>query len=178
MKLYIELFWAFFQIGALTFGGGLAMLPMIQKEIVEKHHWASEDEILDYYAIGQLTPGIIAVNTATFVGHKTKGILGGIFATLGVVCPSVIIITLIAAFLKNFMDYEIVQHAFSGIRVAVCVLIGIAIYKLAKKNVKSKIDLCIAIAVFVIVTFTNISSVYVIVAAVVLGLLVKGGKQA
>ena len=178
MKIYLQLFWAFFQIGALNFGGGYAMLPMIQKEIVEKHHWATDDEIIDYFAIGQLTPGIIAVNTATFVGYKTKGILGGIFATLGVVTPSIMIITIIAAFLKNFMDYEIVQHAFVGIRVAVCVLISIAIMKLAKKNIKNNTGIIIAVLVFLLVTFTNISSVYVIVGAIIFGLLWKGGKQA
>ena len=177
MKIYLELFWAFFQIGALTFGGGYAMLPMIQKEIVEKHHWATDDEIIDYFAIGQLTPGIIAVNTATFVGYKTKGILGGIFATLGVVTPSIMIITIIATFLKNFMDYEIVQHAFGGIRVAVCVLISIAIMKLAKKNIKNNTGIIIAVLVFLLVTFTNISSVYVIIGAIIFGLLWKGGKQ-
>lgn len=177
MKIYLELFWAFFQIGALTFGGGYAMLPMIQKEIVEKHHWATDDEIIDYFAIGQLTPGVIAVNTATFVGYKTKGILGGIFATLGVITPSIMIITIIAAFLKNFMDYEIVQHAFGGIRVAVCVLISIAIMKLAKKNIKNNTGIIIAVLVFLLVTFTNISSVYVIVGAIIFGLLWKGGKQ-
>ena len=178
MKIYLELFWAFFQIGALTFGGGYAMLPMIQKEIVEKHHWATDDEIIDYFAIGQLTPGVIAVNTATFVGYKTKGILGGIFATLGVVTPSIMIITIIAAFLKNFMDYEIVQHAFGGIRAAVFVLISIAIMKLAKKNIKNNTGIAIALLVFLLVTFTNISSVYVIVGAIIFGLLWKGGKQA
>lgn len=178
MKIYLELFWAFFQIGALTFGGGYAMLPMIQKEIVEKHHWATDDEIIDYFSIGQLTPGVIAVNTATFVGYKTKGILGGIFATLGVVTPSIMIITIIAAFLKNFMDYEIVQHAFGGIRVAVCVLISIAIMKLAKKNIKNNTGIIIALLVFLLVTFTNISSVYVIIGAIIFGLLWKGGKQA
>ena len=178
MKTYIELFWAFFQIGALTFGGGYAMLPMIQKEIVEKHKWSTEEEILDYFAISQLTPGVIAVNTATFVGYKTKGILGGIFATLGVVFPSVVIITIIAAFLKNFMDLEIVQHAFAGIRVAVCVLITIAIIKLAKKNIKNNVGILLAITVFLLVTFTNISSVYVIIGAIIFGLLWKRGNQA
>ena len=178
MKTYIELFWAFFQIGALTFGGGYTMLPMIQKEIVEKHKWATEEEILDYFAISQLTPGVIAVNTATFVGYKTKGILGGIFATLGVVFPSVVIITIIAAFLKNFMDLEIVQHAFAGIRVAVCVLITIAIIKLAKKNIKNNAGILLAITVFLLVTFTNISSVYVIIGAIIFGLVWKRGKQA
>ena len=111
MKDLIELFFVFAKIGLFTFGGGYAMLPMLQKEIVEKHKWAKEDEIMDYFAIGQVTPGIIAVNTATFVGHKTKGLIGGIVATAGMVFPSIIIITVIAAFLKNcalLMELELV----------------------------------------------------------------------
>ena len=130
-----ELFWTFFKIGAFTFGGGYAMLPMLQKEVVEKRGWASEEELMDYYAIGQCTPGIIAVNTATFVGQKTAGIAGGIIATLGVVFPSLIIITIIAAFIQNFSDLAIVQNAFAGIRVCVCVLILNAVVKLWKKSV-------------------------------------------
>lgn len=102
MNELLNLFMAFFRIGAFTFGGGYAMLPMLQKEVVEKYHWATEDEIMDYFAIGQCTPGIIAVNTATFVGYKTKGIAGGIAATLGVICPSIIIITTHCRLLKKF----------------------------------------------------------------------------
>lgn len=177
MKEYFDIFWSFFQIGALTFGGGYAMLPMIQKEIVDKRQWATNEEIIDYFAIGQLTPGVIAVNTATFIGYKTKSVLGGIIATLGVITPSIIIITIIAAFLKNFMSYEIVQHAFSGIRVAVCVLISLAILKLSKSNIKNKTGLLIALIVFLLVTFTNISSVYVIIGAIIFGLFWKGGKS-
>ena len=102
MKEYIDLVVTFFKIGIMTFGGGYAMLPMIQREVVEKRGWATEEEILNYYAIGQCTPGVIAVNTATFIGDKRKGILGGFLATLGVVMPSLIIISVIAAVLNNF----------------------------------------------------------------------------
>ena len=122
MKELINLFWAFCKIGGLTFGGGYAMLPMLQKEVVENNKWATEKELLDYYAVGQATPGIIAVNTATFVGYKQKGIIGAAIATWGVVFPSLVIIMTIAGFIDNFSDLNIVEHAFSGIRIAVCVL--------------------------------------------------------
>ena len=118
MKELMNLFWSFCRIGGLTFGGGYAMLPMLQKEVVETHKWATEQELLDYYAVGQATPGVIAVNTATFIGYKEKGILGAIFATSGVVFPSLAIIMSIAGFIDSFSDLNIVQHAFSGIRVA------------------------------------------------------------
>ena len=145
MKTLIDLFFTFCRIGGLTFGGGYAMLPMIQKEIVEEKKWATEEEVLDYYAVGQCTPGIIAVNTATFIGYKVQGIIGAIVATLGVVFPSLIIITIIAALLKNFASYAIIQHAFSGIRIVVIALIISAILKLAKTSIKSSITLIIAI---------------------------------
>ena len=132
MKELFDLFWTFCKIGALTFGGGYAMLPLIQREIVENKKWSTEKEILDYYAVGQCTPGVIAVNTATFIGYKLKGIIGGIIATLGVVFPSLIIILIIAAFLQNFADLAIVQSAFAGIRVAVVALIITTVVKLLK----------------------------------------------
>ena len=119
MRELWELYRSFFTIGALTFGGGYAMLPMLERELVEKHHWVTQEEILNYFAIGQCTPGIIAVNTATFVGYKRRKVVGGIVTTLGVISPSLIIITVIAALLSNFMDILWVQHAFAGIRVAV-----------------------------------------------------------
>ena len=149
MKTLIDLFFTFCRIGGLTFGGGYAMLPMIQKEIVEEKKWATEEEVLDYYAVGQCTPGIIAVNTATFIGYKVQGIIGAIVATLGVVFPSLIIITIIAALLKNFASYAIIQHAFSGIRVVVIALIISAILKLAKTSIKNSITLIIAILSFI-----------------------------
>jgi len=167
MKKYVELFLSFFRIGLFTFGGGYAMLPMLQKEVVEKHGWVTEDDILDYYAIGQCTPGVIAVNTATFVGYKTKGVAGGIAATLGVVFPSVVIISIIAAFLKNFADIPAVQSAFAGIRVCVGVLIINAVAKLWKGAVKGKITMAIAIISCVVSVAADISPVlFVIVAAV------------
>ena len=173
MKTLIDLFFTFCRIGGLTFGGGYAMLPIIQKEIVEEKKWATEEEVLDYYAVGQCTPGIIAVNTATFIGYKVQGIIGAIVATLGVVFPSLIIITIIAALLKNFASYAIIQHAFSGIRVVVIALIISAILKLAKTSIKNSITLIIAILAFISVAFVNLSAIYIVVAAAFVGLISK-----
>lgn len=171
MKVLIQLFCAWFKMGVFTFGGGYAMLPMIQKEVVEKHQWASEDEVMDYYAIGQCTPGVIAVNTATFIGYKVKGIAGGIVATLGVVCPSIIIISIIAAFLTNFQDIPVVQHALSGIRISVCVLMSVSIYKLAKKGIKNIFSVILCIAGFIFSYFTNVSIVLLVIIAEAIGVL-------
>ena len=173
MNTLIDLFFTFCRIGGLTFGGGYAMLPMIQKEIVEEKKWATEEEVLDYYAVGQCTPGIIAVNTATFIGYKVQGIIGAIVATLGVVFPSLIIITIIAALLKNFASYAIIQHAFSGIRVVVIALIISAILKLAKTSIKNSITLIIAILAFISVAFVNLSPIYIVVAAACVRLISK-----
>lgn len=136
MNIYVDLFLTFAKIGACTFGGGYAMLPILQREVVEDKGWATSDELADYYAIGQCTPGIIAVNTATFIGQKYKGNLGGICATLGVVAPSVVIITIIAAFLQNFAHLAVVNSAFAGIRACVVALILSSVLKLAKKPLK------------------------------------------
>ena len=173
MKTLIDLFFTFCRIGGLTFGGGYAMLPIIQKEIVEEKKWATEEEVLDYYAVGQCTPGIIAVNTATFIGYKVHGIIGAIVATLGVVFPSLIIITIIAALLKNFANYSIVQHAFSGIRVVVIALIVSSILKLAKTSIKNSTTLIIAIIAFILVAFVNLSPIYIVIAAACIGLILK-----
>ena len=114
MNPYLDLYLTFARIGVCTFGGGYAMLPILQREVVENRHWATEDELMDYYAIGQCTPGVIAVNTSTFIGYKTHGILGGIAATAGMITPSLIIITIIAAFIQQFAHLAVVQHAFAG----------------------------------------------------------------
>ena len=135
MNLYVELFWTFAKIGVCTFGGGYAMLPILQRELVEKRSWASEEELSDYFAIGQCTPGIIAVNTATFVGHKLKGPAGGVAATLGLVFPCLVIIMLIAAFLQNFAHLPAVVHAFNGVRACVCALILSSVLKLRGSTV-------------------------------------------
>ena len=171
MKDLISLFWAFCKIGGLTFGGGYAMLPMLQKEVVEEKNWATEEELLDYYAVGQATPGIIAVNTATFVGYKEKGVLGAAFATFGVVFPSLVIIMAIAGFIDNFSDLEIVQYAFSGIRIAVGVLILNALIKLMKGSVKDILGIILFVATFIASSFLNISVVYIIIAAALIGII-------
>ena len=136
MKKYLELFLAFAKVGVCTFGGGYAMLPILQRELVEKKGWATEDQLADYYAVGQCTPGVIAVNTATFVGSARAGVWGGIVATLGVVFPSMVIIILVAAFLRNFMENQWVVHAFNGVRAGVVALILSSVIKLVKGAVK------------------------------------------
>lgn len=174
MPLLLDLFCAFFRIGLFTFGGGYAMLPLLQREIVEKKKWATEEEMLDYFAVGQCTPGIIAVNTATFVGFKEKKLSGAIFATLGIVSPSLVIITVIAALLSNFAHIAAVQNAFAGIRVAVCVLILNSIVKLWKKSVVDKLTFAVFLAVFIgSVLLSHVSPVVFIVAAAVLGIVVR-----
>jgi len=138
IKRLLELFFTFARVGVMTFGGGYAMLPILQREIVENRGWATEEELTDYFAIGQCTPGIIAVNTATFIGRKRDGIPGGICATLGVVFPSVVIISLLAGVITQFSELMWVKNAFAGIRVCVCVLIANAVWKLGKKSVVDK----------------------------------------
>ena len=173
MKELWNLFFAFARIGGLTFGGGYAMLPMLQKEVVEKNGWATEEELMDYYAIGQCTPGVIAVNTATFVGQKTRGIAGGIIATLGVVFPSLVIISIIAAFIGNFSHLPAVQNAFAGVRVCVCVLIFNAVTKLWKKSVADKAGLVIFLAVFAGSVLLDLSPVLYVLMAGVAGVVIK-----
>lgn len=173
MNKYLDLFLTFARIGGLTFGGGYAMLPMLQKEVVEKRGWSTEEELMDYYAIGQCTPGIIAVNTATFVGQNTAGTLGGIAATLGVVFPSLIIITLIAAFLQNFAELPLVQNAFAGIRVCVCVLVFNAVLKLWKKSVVDKKTLVIFLAVTLGSFFFDVPPTVFVILTAVAGIVLK-----
>ncbi len=132
MNRYLDLFLTFARVGVCTFGGGYAMLPILQREIVEKKGWATEDQLADYYAVGQCTPGVIAVNTATFVGAARAGTAGGVVATLGLVFPSLVIILVIAAFLQNFMDIPWVIHAFNGVRAGVVALILSSVLKLFK----------------------------------------------
>ncbi len=171
MKELWDLFFTFCRIGGFTFGGGYAMLPMLQKEVVENKHWATEDELLDYFAIGQCTPGVIAVNTATFIGYKKKGVLGAIFATAGVIFPSLIIVIIIASFLSNFSHIPVVQHAFGAIRVVVCVLILYAVVRMGKKTVVDKLCAVLAMISFCLSVFLNISPVYIVLGAAVFGVL-------
>ena len=171
MRDYIDLFLVFARIGGLTFGGGYAMLPMLKKEVVENRGWATEEELLDYYAIGQCTPGIIAVNTATFIGFKKKKILGGVAATLGVVFPSLVIITIITLFLRNFAQIEIVRHAFAGIRVCVCVLILDAIISLGKKSLKNRFSWLIFLIATLVTLLAGISPIIIVLVSGLAGLI-------
>lgn len=173
MKELFELFVSFMKIGAFTFGGGYAMLPMIQREIVENKKWATEDEILDYFAVAQCTPGVIAVNTATFVGHKIKGIAGGIIATLGVVFVPVIIISLIAAVLKSISHLKVVENALWGIRIAVCASITASIIGLLKKSVKGKMGIILFLASALVGIIFDISPIFTVLVAGIIGLTVN-----
>ncbi len=177
--MLLDLFLTFAKVGVMTFGGGYAMLPILQREVVDRRHWSTEEELMDYFAIGQCTPGIIAINTATFVGQKNRGIWGGIFATLGMVFPSLIIISTLAGVIGAFSHLIWVQQAFAGIRVCVCVLILNAVVKLFKKAV---VDLP-TLLIFAVVTLgsflTPISPVLFVLVSAVSGIILKnlGGKK-
>lgn len=173
MNLLWKLFWAFAKIGVMTFGGGYAMLPIIQREIVENRGWATEEELMDYFAIGQCTPGIIAVNTATFIGQKKKGIVGGVVASLGMVFPSLVIISLLAGVIEAYSHLAWVQHAFGGVRVCVCVLILNAVVKLYKKAVLDKATFAIFLLVVLGSFLTNMSPVVYVLAAAGIGIALK-----
>lgn len=177
MNVVLKLYATFFRIGLVMFGGGYAMLPLLQAEIVEKHKWTTEEEILNYFAVGQCTPGIIAVNTATFVGYKQKKIGGAIMATLGIVSPSIIIILLIASVLDQFADNVWVGHAFAGIRVAVCALVLSSIVKLWKSGVKNKWGILLFLIAFVLVAFINVSTIWLVIGAIVLGIIYQLIKE-
>lgn len=171
MKELFELFFVFFKMGSVTFGGGYAMLPIIQEEIVNKRNWATNEEILNYYAIGQSTPGIIAVNTATFIGYKRKDIIGGIIATLGIVSPSIVIISLIANIFKNFQEYEVIQHALNGIGVVVAILILNSVIKMYKDSIIDKLTLSFFIIALVVLSIFNINPIYLIISSAIISVL-------
>lgn len=172
IKILFELYWSFFKIGGLTFGGGLTMLPMLEHELIDKRQWITEEELLDCYAIGQCTPGIIAVNTATFVGYKKAGVAGGIFGTLGMVCPSILIITLIANFLKVFMTNETFIHAMMGVRGVVCALLMNTVINLGKKSLKKWINWIIAIIILLLGFFTKLPAVILVLMAAAAGIII------
>ena len=178
LKELLSLFLTFAKVGVMTFGGGYAMLPILQREVVENKGWATDEELTDYFAIGQCTPGVIAVNTATFIGQKRRGIIGGIVATLGVVFPSLLIIVALAGVITSFSHLTWVQHAFAGIRVCVCVLIFNAVLKLWKSAVKDVWGLLIFLAVLAASLLTSLSPVWYVLAAGVAGVLIQNLKGA
>lgn len=171
MKNLLNLFLAFFKIGALTFGGGYAMMPIIQAELVNKRGWVEEEEVLDYYAIGQMTPGIIAVNTATFIGYKQGKILGAIVATLGVVAPSIVIITLIASVFDLFMQQDLVAQAFFGIRIVVVALIASGVVALSKKSLLDLTTKILFVLSILIMAIWSPSPIILILVGAICGLI-------
>ncbi|MBQ6846282.1 MAG: chromate transporter [Oscillospiraceae bacterium] len=173
-----SLFLTFFKIGAFTFGGGYAMIPILEREFVTKRGWITDEDMLNFVAIGQSTPGIIAVNMATFIGYKRGKFWGSLSATLGVITPSIIIITIIAAFLSNFSEYIYVQKALAGINIAVAVILVSAVMNIGKKSIVDFIGLGLAIISFAVVTIFKVNSIFLILFALLVGLAVKGGKKA
>ena len=171
MRTYIDLFLTFAKVGVTTFGGGYAMLPILEREVVENKKWATAGELGDYFAIGQCTPGIIAVNTATFIGRKQKGILGAILATLGLATPSIIIISLLAAGLSRFYAVSAVEHAFNGLRAAICVLIINAVFKLGKTALKDAFSIILFLVVLASALLFRISPAILVLICGLLGLL-------
>lgn len=174
MNSYIDLFWTFARVGGFTFGGGYAMLPILHREVVDKREWVTGKELTDYFALSQCTPGVIAVNAATLIGIRVRGTAGGIAAALGVVSPSLIIITIIAALMSNFADIAVVQNAFAGIRAAVFVLILQAVIKLRKGALVDILTVGICIIVFVASVIFAFSPILLVLSAAIAGVLAKG----
>ena len=177
LRQFVELYLAFLKIGAFTFGGGLAMMPIMQRELIEKRGWLTDEELIDYFAIGQSTPGIIAVNVATFVGYKRLGVLGGIIGTLGVVTPSWVIIMILAGAISSVDKYPVAQKALKGINVAVAALLTSVIVKFSKKTIKSVRNAVLMLTAFALIYFFKVQSVWIIIASLVIGCLITMYKQ-
>ena len=177
LKQFLELYFAFVKIGGFTFGGGLAMMPIMQRELIEKRGWVSEEELIDYFAIGQSTPGIIAVNVATFVGYKKLGWLGGIIGTLGVVTPSWVIIMLLAGAISSVDKYPLAQRALRGINVAVAALLTSVIVKFTKKTIKNFWNALFMLLAFALIYFFKVQSVWIILSSLIIGCLLTLYKQ-
>ena len=182
MNELLELYLTFLKIGCVNFGGGYAMLPLLESELVDKRHWTTLDDLRDYFSIGQCTPGIIALNVSTFIGESRRGILGGLCATLGFLTGPIAIILVIAATLTNFADLPVVQHAFAGIRVCVCVLIIQAVLRLWKSSVVDVFTFCLYLAIFLMNVFSGVLPVkiplpFFVIAAGVLGAAVSAYRR-
>ena len=177
MRELWNLFITFAKVGVMSFGGGMAMLPILQREVVQNKGWATDEELTDYFAIGQCTPGIIAVNTATFIGQKQRGVWGGIFATLGMVFPSLVIITALAGLITSFAHVAWVQHAFAGIRVVVCVLIFNAVLKLWKSAVHDVWGALLFAAVLAATLLTDLSPVVYVLLSAVAGVVIQSLQE-
>ena len=177
---YVQLFTAFFKIGLFTFGGGMSMLPMLQRALVESKQWLTEEEILNYFAIGQCTPGIIAVNVATFCGYKRAGLSGAIVSTIGIVCPSWIVITLIAGSISRFSDIVWIQRAMKGVYVAVAALLARAVFTFGKKIITDFVTAGIAAGAFLAMSVWNVSGILIVLVAGIIGFcaqIIRNGKE-
>ena len=159
---YFSLFFSFFKIGLFTFGGGISMLPMLERECVINHSWATKEELLNYFSIGQCTPGIIAVNTATFIGYKTRGIIGALVTTLGIIFPSFVIIILISSLLDLISENHYVLKAMSGIKISICAILTVSVFRISVKTLKSISSVCIALLVIAIEIIFKISPIYIV----------------
>ncbi len=173
MKELLDIYFTFFKISSITFGGGMAMLPILQKELVEIKKWVTDEEIIDYFALSQSMPGIIAVNVASFIGFRKKGLLGEITAGLGIISPCIIIILSIAPFIESFKKIEIIQHAFAGITIGVSALIISAVVNLWKKSVVDKICIILFLMTFFIMIFFDISPIILVIVSAMTGIIVK-----
>ncbi len=170
------LFYTFFKIGAFTFGGGYAMIPVFEREFVHDRGWITSEDMLNYVAISQSTPGVIAVNMATFIGYRRRGFWGSLVATLGVIIPSIIVISIIAAFISNFNEYVYVQKALKGINIAVAVILVSAVLNLSKKSIVDIIGFFLALIAFLAVVLFKVNSIWLIIFALIVGITTKGGK--
>ncbi len=177
MNLCLDLFLTYAKVGAMTFGGGYAMLPILKREMVDNKGWITEDELIDCYAIGQCTPGVIAVNAATLIGYRQKGIWGSICATVGVITPPICIILLVASILTAFQDNQYVQHAFAGMNVAISAVIAVTVAKLMKKTWSDITTICIGIAVFIAsILLPNVTTVVFVLISAVIGIIINSIK--
>ena len=171
LRRIFTLFTTFFRIGAFTFGGGYAMIPLIQRDVVEKHKWITDDDILEIVAIAESTPGPIAINSATFVGYRVAGFFGAVFATFGVVLPSFVIISLISLLLNEFQSITAVRYAFFGIRAGVLALLLKALVGMYRKCPKKIVSYCVIAFAFILSVFTEINLLFVIIGCALIGLI-------
>ncbi len=173
MRELLQIYWVFFTMGAVTFGGGYTMLPILRREIVEKRGWVTEETIMDYYALSQGLPGIIAINVSVFIGYAHRKTPGGVAAALGMVSPCLVIISAIAFFLGQFQENSAVQSALAGISVCVGALILDAVLAMGKKGVKDPLSLAICLAMIGLTLWTEISPILLVIACGLLGILAK-----
>ena len=185
MELFFRVYWAFFKVGAMTFGGGYAMMPILEREVIEKEDWVSLEDAMDFYAIAQCTPGIIGVNTSAHVGYRVDRGRGAAAAALGFITPSILIIMAIAGFLTDLIQIEMVVHAFNGVKICVAVIILNAVVKMLKTGVVDRPTAVMFVAVLGLMIAFNLSTILVIVAAVAVGIILgavrsaskKGGEE-